>query len=44
MVHKPPPFKGFISRIAIIIPFKGRGFIKQVSGLGLMCACHFGFW
>ena len=44
MIDKPPPFKSFINRIPIIIPFKGRGLIKQVSGLGLKCEFHVGFW
>ena len=33
MINQPPPFKGFNTRISIIIPNKGRGFINQGSGL-----------
>ena len=33
MINKPPPFKGLDSRIPIIIPTKGRGFIHQGSTL-----------
>ena len=34
MINKPPPFKGLNSRIPVIIPMKGRGFVNQ--GLGLV--------
>ena len=33
MMNEPPPFKGLNTRIPIIIPIKGRGFINQGSGL-----------
>ena len=33
MINKPPPFKGLIIRIPIIIPIKGRGVINQGSTL-----------
>ena len=33
MINEPPPFKGLIIRILIIIPIKGKGFINQGSGL-----------
>ena len=32
-MNKPPPFKGVNLRIPTRIPIKGRGFIKQGSGL-----------
>ena len=34
MINNPPPFKGLNTRIPIIIPMKGRGFINQGSTLG----------
>ena len=33
MINKPPPFKGLSTRIPIIIPIKGRGFINKGSTL-----------
>ena len=33
MTSKAPPFKGLNTRIPIIIPFTGRGFMNQGSGL-----------
>ena len=33
MINKPPPFKGLNTRIPIIIPIKGRGFINHGSGV-----------
>ena len=35
MINNPPPCKGLNSRIPIIIPVKGRGFINHGFGLGL---------
>ena len=35
MINKPPPFRGLNVKIPIIIPMKGRVFIKQGSTLGL---------
>ena len=33
MINKPPPFKRLDTRIPIIVPIKGRGFINQGSTL-----------
>ena len=34
MINKPPQFKGLNTRIPIIVPIRGRGFIHQGSRLG----------
>ena len=39
MINKPPLFKGLNIRIPIMIPIKGRGFINQGPGLGVL-ACR----
>ena len=36
MINKPPPFKGLRIRIPTITPIKGRGFIDQGSGIGIV--------
>ena len=33
MINKPALFKGLNTRIPVIIPVEGRGFINQGSGL-----------
>ena len=33
MINNPPPFKSLNSRIPLITPFEGRGFIDQGSEL-----------
>ena len=37
LIHKPAPLKGLHIRMPIIVPVKGRGFIKQGSGLFEQC-------
>ena len=34
MINKPPPLKGLIIRIPILMPIKGRGFINKGSTIG----------
>ena len=36
MINKPPPFKGRNIWIPIITPTKGRGFVDQGSGIGIV--------
>ena len=40
MINKPPPFEGLNTRIPIMIPIKGRGFVNQGSGLGALSTAH----
>ena len=35
MINKPPPFKGLIIKIPMMIPVKGRGFINHGFGLSM---------
>ena len=40
MINEPPPLKGLIIGIPILIPIKGRGAITQRSGLNLDPLCN----